>query len=305
LPDQTGCPDHQLRFGPGLFCRRTRACRELRDLAAHAYRHDGATDRRDRRPWVSHRSCGSGWPRHCARRQDFTHGLHDYRRSRRVNDAPVVQIKFGTDGWRAIIAREFTFANVERVAQAYADYLIQQAGPGTQPFVVIGFDRRFLSVRFAARTAEVMIANGFKIALFTDAQPTPLISWAVKDLGATGGVMITASHNPPNFNGFKIKAPWGGSAPPETTREVEKLVDVTPPKRANVGDDGHALLEPAIDRYHRQIASYVDLDKLKNASGKVIVDPMHGSAGSWVENFLSGGTLAVETIRDFRDPLFG
>ena len=79
----------------------------------------------------------------------------------------------------------------------------------------------------------------FEIALFTEAQPTPLISWAVKDLEAAGGVMITASHNPANFNGFKIKAPWGGSAAPETTREVEKLVDATPPKRATVSDDGH------------------------------------------------------------------
>ena len=222
-----------------------------------------------------------------------------------MSDSPVVEIKFGTDGWRAIIAREFTFANVERVAQAYADYVTREAAAGTQPFVVIGFDRRFLSEKFAARTAEVMVANGFRIALFADAQPTPLISWAVKDLGATGGVMITASHNPPNFNGFKIKAPWGGSAPPETTREVEKLVDATPPKRANVSDDGHALLEPSVARYREQIASYVDLEKLRRASGKVIVDPMHGSAGRWVENFLSGGTLAVETIRDFRDPLFG
>lgn len=222
-----------------------------------------------------------------------------------MSDSPVVQIKFGTDGWRAIIAREFTFANVERVAQAYADYVTRDAGAGTQPFVVIGFDRRFLSEKFAARTAEVMVANGFRIALFTDAQPTPLISWAVKDLGATGGVMITASHNPPNFNGFKIKAPWGGSAPPETTREVEKLVDATPPKRANVSDDGHALLEPSIARYREQIASYIDLEKLRRANGKVIVDPMHGSAGRWVESFLSGGTLALETIREFRDPLFG
>jgi phosphomannomutase len=221
-----------------------------------------------------------------------------------VSDAPV-QIKFGTDGWRAIIAREFTFANVERVAQAYADFLTREAGGAATPFVVIGFDRRFLSEKFAARAAEVMAANGFKISLFTDAQPTPLISWAVKDLGATGGVMITASHNPPNFNGFKIKAPWGGSAPPETTSEVEKLVDATPPKRADVTDDGHQLLEPPIDRYREQIARYVDLGKLKNAKGKVIVDPMHGSAGHWVENFLSGGTLAVETIRESRDPLFG
>jgi len=222
-----------------------------------------------------------------------------------VSDAPVVQIKFGTDGWRAIIAREFTFANVERVAQAYADFLTRAAGAGTKPLVVIGFDRRFLSERFAARAAEVMVANGFKIALFTDAQPTPLISWAVKDLGATGGVMITASHNPPNFNGFKIKASWGGSAPPETTSEVEKLVDATAPKRVNVTDDGHELLDAPTARYREQITKYIDLDKLKSASGKVIVDPMHGSAGHWVESFLQGGRLSVETIRDFRDPLFG
>ena len=221
-----------------------------------------------------------------------------------MNDSPV-QIKFGTDGWRAVIAREFTFVNVERVAQAYADFVRREAGPGQTPFVVIGYDRRFLSEKFAARTAEVMVGNGFEIALFTDAQPTPLISWAVKDLKAAGGVMITASHNPANFNGFKIKAPWGGSAAPETTRAVEKLVDATPPKRATVSDDGHQLLEPAIDRYRKQIESYIDLERLKQATGQVIVDPMHGSAGRWVESFLGGGTLAIETIRDARDPLFG
>jgi phosphomannomutase len=221
-----------------------------------------------------------------------------------VSDAPA-QIKFGTDGWRAIIAREFTFVNVERVAQAYADYLSRHAADGQNPFVVIGFDRRYLSEKFAARTAEVMAGNGFQIALFSEAQPTPLISWAVKDLAATGGVMITASHNPANFNGFKIKAPWGGSAAPETTHEVEQLVDKTAPKKATVTDDGHALLDAPTARYREQIASYIDLERLKNATGKVIVDPMHGSAGRWVESFLDGGTLGVETIRDYRDPLFG
>lgn len=221
-----------------------------------------------------------------------------------MTDSPV-QIKFGTDGWRAVIAREFTFVNVERVAQAYADFVTREAGAGQKPFVVIGYDRRFLSEKFAARTAEVMVGNGFQIALFTEAQPTPLISWAVKDLKAAGGVMITASHNPANFNGFKIKAPWGGSAAPETTREVEKFVDANTPQRGTVVDDGHGLLEPAIDRYRKQIASYIDLERLKQAAGHVIVDPMHGSAGRWVESFLGGGTLAIETIRDVRDPLFG
>ena len=179
-----------------------------------------------------------------------------------------VQIKFGTDGWRAVIAQEFTYVNVERVAQAYADFLRNEASSEQQPLVVIGFDRRFLSEKFAARAAEVMAGNGFRIASFTEAQPTPLISWAVKDLGANGGVMITASHNPANFNGFKIKAPWGGSAAPETTRQVENLVDANPPKRAAVADDGHELLEPVIDRYREQIASYVDLERLKRAAGK-------------------------------------
>ena len=221
-----------------------------------------------------------------------------------MTDSPV-QIKFGTDGWRAIIAREFTFVNVERVAQAYADYLGRQSGDGGKPLVVIGFDRRFLSEKFAARTAEVMVGNGFQIALFSDAQPTPLISWAVKNLGAVGGVMITASHNPANFNGFKIKAPWGGSAAPETTHQVEQLVDANAPRKATVTEDGHELLEAPTARYREQIASYIDLEKLKAASGQVIVDPMHGSAGLWVESFLKGGALAVETIRDYRDPMFG
>ena len=239
-----------------------------------------------------------------------------------------VQIKFGTDGWRAIIAREFTFVNVERVAQAFADYLAgtfqqaglkqtaavaQETGPSTissskrhsQPFVVIGYDRRFLSEKFALRSAEVISGNGFKLALFTEAQPTPLISWAVKDLGATGGIMITASHNPANFNGFKIKAPWGGSASPEITTAVEKLVDQNPPKRKSISNDGHQLLEPCINSYRQQISKYIDLDKIRNAKGNVVVDPMHGSGGLWVQSFLQGGQLEVETIRDYRDPLFG
>jgi len=218
--------------------------------------------------------------------------------------APPAQIKFGTDGWRAIIARDFTFANVERVAQAYADYLSQQVTNET-PFVVVGFDRRFLSEQFAHRAAEVMIGNGFRMALFEDAQPTPMVSWAVKDLGATGGIMITASHNPATFNGFKIKAPWGGSASPETTRVVEQLVDKSPPKRKAFTEATHAMLQPSIDRYRDQIASYVDLERLRRADVRVVVDPMHGSAGNLVESFLSGGTLQAETIRGYRDPLFG
>lgn len=212
------------------------------------------------------------------------------------------KIKFGTDGWRAVIADEYTFQNVERVAQAYADYLSTESN---SPFVVIGYDRRFLSEVFAQRTAEVLAGNDCSIELFEEAVPTPVISWAVKELQASGGVVITASHNPATFNGFKIKAPWGGSASPATTAAVEKLVDVNQVRRASWAKTKSAKLQSAVSSYRRQMATYLDLELLKGAKGTVVVDPMHGSGGNWVESFLSGGQLKVSTIRCNRDPLFG
>ncbi|MDQ6651925.1 MAG: phosphoglucomutase/phosphomannomutase family protein, partial [Acidobacteriota bacterium] len=173
------------------------------------------------------------------------------------------------------------------------------------PFVVVGYDRRFLSELFARRAAEVLVGNGLRVALFREDAPTPLISWAVKELRAEGGVVITASHNPPDFNGFKIKAPWGGSAAPETTLAVEKLVDANPPKRADVSADAHESLAPAIESYRAQIASYIDLDQIRRSPAVVVIDPMHGVGGGWVESFLIGANLKAETIRIHRDPLFG
>lgn len=235
-----------------------------------------------------------------------------------------LEIKFGTDGWRAVIAGDFTFKNVERVAQAYADYLRQtlQSTPGNlatrpfeervkvaeeehQPLTVVGFDRRFLSEAFAERAAEVIYANGFRVASFKQSVPTPLVSWAVKELDAIGGVVITASHNPPEFNGFKIKASWGGSATPKQTSIVESLIDLNAPRRSAVSDGSEELLERATASYRKQISSYVDLERLRRAKDAIVVDPMHGAADRWVESFLNGGNLSVETIRANRDPLFG
>jgi phosphomannomutase len=216
-------------------------------------------------------------------------------------------IKFGTDGWRAEIAGAFTFANVERVAQAYADYLKSQSeNTADGSHVVVGYDRRFHSENFAQRVAEILAGNDFQISLFNEPVPTPLVSWAVKDHSAIGGVMITASHNPPHFNGFKIKAPWGGSASPETTTAVENLVDASQPQhKAFTNDPADIRLQDSLQTYRAQVESYVDLDRIKHADLSVIVDPMHGSGGRWVESFLTGGQLAVETIRSDRDPLFG
>ena len=214
-------------------------------------------------------------------------------------------IKFGTDGWRAVIAEEFTFANLERVAQAYADYLHGRGAEINVALVVVGFDRRFLSEHFARRAAEVMAGSGFRIALFPEPQPTPLVSWCVKQLGAVGGIMITASHNPFQFNGFKIKASWGGSAPPETTVAVEKLVDANHASLVETLHDGHELLKRPVEQYLTHVNSYIDLERLRRAGVRVVVDSMHGSAGHWVESFLRGGETSVETIRAQRDPLFG
>ena len=217
---------------------------------------------------------------------------------------PLAPIRFGTDGWRAVIADEFTFANVERVAQAYAEHLKNEAS-GAPAHVIVGYDRRFLSEHFAERAAEVLAGNDIAASLFSRDVPTPLVSWAVRELGASGGVVITASHNPAHFNGFKIKAPWGGSAPPETTRAVEALVDASPTRRAPLPDESRGGLEPQFESYRRQVESYFDLGRLSDAEARVIVDPMHGSGGRWVESFLQGGRLEVETIRAEQDARFG
>lgn len=213
-------------------------------------------------------------------------------------------IKFGTDGWRALIADEFTFRNLERVAQAYADFLLQQP-TAPPPRAVVGYDRRFLSEQFARRAAEVLNGNGIGVSLFQTDVPTPLVSWAVREQSAAGGVVITASHNPPHFNGFKIKAPWGGSATPETTLAVESLLDKSEPRRAELSSNVHEGLREHEESYRRQVASFVDLERIKATRARVVVDSMHGSGGRWVESFLRGALLEVETIRAERDTLFG
>src|SRR5215471_19006932 len=136
-----------------------------------------------------------------------------------------MEIKFGTDGWRAVIAEGFTFGNVDRVAQATADYWSLNPAPATGKMVVVGYDRRFLSDEFAHRTAQVFAGNGFEVVLTPSPTPTPSVSFAVKAKRAVGGVMITASHNPPIFNGFKLKSDYGGSAEPATCQAVEACLD--------------------------------------------------------------------------------
>lgn len=223
------------------------------------------------------------------------------------------QIRFGTDGWRGLIAGEFTYVNLERVAQAYADYLLQVRAKSngtddderrSSSRVVVGHDRRFLSDQFARFASEVLAGNGIEVSAFDGDVPTPLVSWAVRESKADGGVVITASHNPATFNGFKIKAPFGGSATPEMTVAVETLVDRSQPRR-EAFKESREDLSVYVESYRRQVSNYVDLERIKAAGARIAIDSMHGAGGFWVESFLKGGALKAETIRAERDPLFG
>jgi phosphomannomutase len=218
-----------------------------------------------------------------------------------------LRIKFGTDGWRGVIAREFTFDNLSIVAQATMDYLVREGL--AEKGLVIGYDRRFLSRQFAERVVEVAAGNGLKVFLTDGYAPTPAVSWAVRDLAAGGGVMITASHNPPVYNGFKIKEAFGGSARPSTTKKVEEIVEnniannrgvlVTPFAEAMAG--GQVELIDARASYFRQLASYVDLDLIRKAKIPVAVDPMFGAGSGCFPELLPG---AME-IHGEENPGFG
>ena len=141
-----------------------------------------------------------------------------------------MSITFGTDGWRAVISDEFTFANVRRVAQAIAEVLLENARaaaadqPADVPLAVVGFDTRFLSDRYAWAVSEVLAGNGMRVALTKADAPTPVVSFAIPHMNAVGGVMITASHNPPRYNGIKLKSAYGGSATVADTKRVEARI---------------------------------------------------------------------------------
>jgi alpha-D-glucose phosphate-specific phosphoglucomutase len=224
-----------------------------------------------------------------------------------------MSIRFGTDGWRAVIAETFTFGNLRLVAQAVADYVIKQANGGPQPEVVVGFDTRFLSDRFAAETARVLAANGIITWLARTDAPTPAISYNVLDKKAVAGVVITASHNPPRYNGFKLKASYGGSALPEQCAEVERLLEVAQreARGPNLMDYDKAIEQGMIRRfnptnaYYEHLESLVDLDKISQAELRIVADPMYGSGRTAVRSLLSRSRCHVTEIRGDLNPGFG
>jgi alpha-D-glucose phosphate-specific phosphoglucomutase len=214
-------------------------------------------------------------------------------------------IKFGTDGWRGVIAEDFTFANVRRVTQAVVEYLKQtKLAPRG---LVVGFDTRFGSERFAIAAAEVLAANGIHVYLTNKATPTPVVSYAILDKGAGGAVIITASHNPGTDNGYKYKPEYAGSASPEVVRKLEANLDQTPVQRIEIREAEHQGLVERIDAapaYLQQISSLVDLEQLKRAGFTIIVDTMYGAGAGYYPQMLDGGSTKVIPINAERNPIF-
>jgi phosphomannomutase len=223
-----------------------------------------------------------------------------------------MSISFGTDGWRAVISETFTFGNLRLLAQAIADLILEENN-GQPPHAVVGFDTRFLSDRYAAEVARVLAGNGIKTLLANSDAPTPVISYAVKQTGAAAGVMITASHNAPRYNGVKLKASYGGSASPEQCRRVElHLRDNEERARGpNLIDLEVGLQERLIERfnpvpaYYAHLRELVNLDAICAANPRVVHDPMYGAGRGYIKGLLGGVGCQVHEIRGEMNPGFG
>ncbi len=219
------------------------------------------------------------------------------------------KIVFGTDGWRGRIAEDYTFDNVRRAAQGFATYMIAQGNQGK--WIVVGHDKRFDSEFFAAAVAEVLAGNGFKVYLTDGATPTPVIAYAVLDKKAVGAVNITASHNPPTDNGFKVRNETGGAIDPDGLKQIEAAIpdSVEQVKRkqyAQAEAAGEIVKFDAATPYieHLTRDGLIDLQPLKDAGLTVMVDPMWGNGAGWFPRLLAGGKTKVIEIHNIRNPIF-
>ncbi|MDD3269245.1 MAG: phosphoglucomutase/phosphomannomutase family protein [Syntrophomonadaceae bacterium] len=219
-------------------------------------------------------------------------------------------IKFGTDGWRAIIAREFTFANCQLVTQGIASYInnnnLKKKG------IIVGYDNRFMSADFARECARVLVGNGIKTFLLQKAAPTPVTAYAVTVKDAGGAIMITASHNPPEYNGIKFIPEYAGPAMPDVTEAIEEEIN-----RVLEGGRVYALnLEEAeqldlfeeieVDcEYLSHLQKLINREYIQGQKLKVVVDPMFGAGIAYLDRILEELGCEVRTINNYRDVLFG
>lgn len=220
---------------------------------------------------------------------------------------PAPVIKFGTDGWRGRIAEDYTFDSVRRCTQGFAEYLM--ATEDIHRPVIIGYDKRFNSALFARAASEVMAANGFQVMLTADATPTPAISYSAVHLEGCGAINITASHNPPQDNGFKVRDRNGGAVDPNGLKRIESHIpsDADQVERLRFSEGVKSGRIQEFDpkpSYYERIGSLVDLDRLRNAGLHVFYDPMWGNGAGWFDELLSGGTTETTSIHNVHNPAF-
>jgi phosphomannomutase len=211
----------------------------------------------------------------------------------------MAEIKFGTDGWRGVIADDFTFDNVRKVAGAIASYVLTNEDP--KRGVIVGYDTRFASQNAARVASQIIAGAGIPVKLANDYTPTPAISYAVKNLGAAGGVVITSSHNPWNWNGVKFKAKFGGSATPAIMKIIEDQV------RAGAMPNGRKAAIEEVDlkpAYVEAICKFADLDLITKAKFRFAVDAMHGSGRNVLGKIFSDHGIDHIAIRQDLNPLF-
>lgn len=220
------------------------------------------------------------------------------------------KISFGTDGWRGILASDFTFGNVEKVTQAIACYLHRAAKVAAG--VVVGYDTRFLAENFALRGAEVLAGNGIPVLLTSRATPTPVVAFSVKYYQAAGAVMITASHNPPEYLGLKFIPAYAGPAVPEITSAIEHEISSVFAK----GEVKSETIPEAQKRgllrffnpqraYFNHLCCLIKAEQLRAVKLKVVVDPLYGAGIGYLEDFLQEVGWTVKVLHNCRDPLFG
>jgi phosphomannomutase len=219
----------------------------------------------------------------------------------------VEKIHFGTDGWRGKIAEDYTFANIRRCTQGFAEYLLKKGA--INEWVVVGYDQRFSSENFAAAVAEVLAGNGINVLLTDKATPTPAISYSVVNKKAVGAVNITASHNPPTDNGFKVRDENGGAIDPEGLLEIESYIPQTEDHihRLSLADglsQGKIQYYNPNPAYLEQINRLIDLQSIKEAGLNILVEPMWGNGIGWFPHLLDGGKTKVSEIHNVRNPIF-
>jgi len=217
------------------------------------------------------------------------------------------QIHFGTDGWRGVIAEDYTFDNVRRCAQGFASYMIATGNKGK--WFIVGHDKRFGSENFALAASEVLAGNGLNVYLTDGATPTPVIAYAVVHRKAAGAINITASHNPPSDNGFKVRNYTGGAIDPQGLVQIEKnipdsMADVKRMPSKEAFEKGVIVKFDPAPEYLEHLRDLIDVEPIKQAGLKIIVDAMWGNGAGWFTHILSGGKTQITEIHNSRNPSF-